>query len=138
MAYKQITFDEQVLPGDKLLFKFSFSDVFYVVRPTEQDLFNAANEASSFNAARVKYGLIPSIIGESGTVEGSVTEASTPNEIADDIRQRFANFKTVRGVQISEVDKDVFELKPSIPTTITFAAIAVIFVVILIFFLKLD
>lgn len=144
MAYKQITFDEQVLAGDKLKFYFSYSEILPVGKVSEQDLLDAANQAASFNVATVNYSTITdllSLFGEKGTIEGTVTETTTANQIADDIRAQIANFKNTRGAQVTEVDKESFsvsDLSPNIPTTITFAAIAVIAIVILVFFMKLD
>lgn len=141
MAYKQITFDEQVLPGDKLAFKFSFSLIVPGFRPNEQELLDATNQAASVNLSKVTYDTLNhlfSLFGESGLIELTVTEATTPNAIADDLRAQLANFKNTRGAQISEVDKDVFSIKPDVTTAVTFGAIALIALVILIFFLKLD
>lgn len=144
MAYKQITFDEQVLPGDKLSFKIAFSLIVPGFRPNEQELMDALNQAASVNLSKVTYSTLEhlfSLFGESGTVDLTVTEPTTPNQIADDLRQQIANFKNTRGAQILEVDKDTFsasDLSPNVPTTITFAAIAVIAIVVLIFFMKLD
>src|SRR5712692_2314452 len=104
MAYKQITFDEQVLSGDKLSFKFEFSLVFPGFRPNEQELLDAANQVASVNLSKVSYNIsehLLSLFGESGTVDLTVTEATTPNEIADDLRHQFSNFKNIRGVQIN-------------------------------------
>jgi hypothetical protein len=141
MSYSQITFDEQVLPGDKLRFYFSFSVIVPGFRPSEQEMLDATNQAASVNLSKVTYDTLNhlfSLFGESGEIDLTVTEATTPNQIADDLRAQIANFKNTRGVQISEVDKDKFSVTPSPTTAITFGAIAIIAIVVLIFFLKLD
>ena len=111
----------------------------YVVKPTEAEVADAANQAGSFNVIRAQYDLLPHLFGESGTIEGVVTETTSPNQIADDIRANLANFKTVKGIQILEIDRDDGTLPPSntsIPTSITTASIAIIVVVIGVLILK--
>lgn len=143
--YVPIPVDQTVYPGDRLQFKFGFYDILYVYAPSEDEVAQAANQAASFNVILAKYNTIQGLLGESGVIQGVVTETTTPNQIADDIRAQLANFKTVKGIQIPEIDKDdgkgedssIFSA-PKVTTTITTAAIAVIFVVILVVFLKLS
>lgn len=142
--YKPISFDQSVYPGDKLLFKFSFYDILYIYRPSEGEILGAVDQAAGVSVVKVSYATVPSLLGESGTIELMVTEVTTPNQISDDIRQQLANFKTVKGIQITEADKDdgksddgIFSA-PKITTTITTASIAIIFVVIAIIFIKLS
>ncbi len=136
--YQPVPVDSNLNAGDKLQFKFSFFDLLYIVKPTESEIAEAANQASSFNVTRARYDLIPHLFGESGTIEGIATESTTPNQIADDIRHQLANFKMVKGITINEIDKDdgKTDTSPKLTTTVTTVAIAVIFVVIAVIVLK--
>jgi hypothetical protein len=143
--YQPISFNQNVYPGDKLRFKFSFYDILYIYRPSEAEISQAVDKAASVSVIRTNYSSVPSLLGESGTIEVQVTESTTPNQIADDIRHQITDFKTVKGVQITEVDKDdgkgedggIFSA-PKVTTTITTVSIAVIFVVIAIIFIKVT
>ena len=136
--YQPIPVDSTVNAGDKLQFKFSFFDLLYVTSPTEAEIADAANQAGSFSVIRARYDTIPHLIGFSGTIEGTVTETTSPNQIADDIRHSLSNFKTVRGITINEIDKDdgKSDNSPSIPTAITTASVAIIVVVIAVVIFK--
>lgn len=137
--YRPIPVDATVNAGDKLQFKFSFFDLLYIVKPTESDIADAANQAASFNVIRAQYDLIPHLFGESGSIEGVATETTSPNQIADDIRHSLSNFKTIKGITINEIDKDDGSVPPSatsVPTAITTASIAIIIVVLGVLVLK--
>jgi len=135
--YRPIPVDSAVNAGDKLQFKFSFFDLLYVTSPTESEIADAANQAGSFSVIRAQYDTLPHLIGFSGTIEGMVTETTSPNQIADDIRHSLSNFKTVRGITINEIDKDDGSAPPTnIPTAVTTASIAIIVVVLAVVIFK--
>src|SRR6266852_2520289 len=109
MAYQTIPIDQPVNKGDKLQFAFSFFDYLYVITPTEGELATSADKAPSISISKVSYTHLSSksILGESGTIEGIVTEDNTyPTDIMEGIKNAWTqDFKTVTGVSIDSVSK---------------------------------
>jgi hypothetical protein len=134
MSFSPIPFSQSVNPGDKLQFSFCFYDIH---RPSESDIINAL-QGIDIDISTVSYNLIPGLSGDCGTITGTVNNSTTPDSIASDIISALQKFSTVVNVSITEVDIDHFTLAPSIPTTVSLAAIAIIAIVILVVFLKLD
>lgn len=142
MSYKPITFDETLHAGDKIQFKFTFTDL--ILRPTSDTLLQAIDQVASFNVSTVNYDVLNSIIGitSSGEIQGVVSEDTTGSQLADDIRQIMSGFTTIRGIQIKEIDKDTITIADAVTlptsTTIGLAAVALIAIVVLVLFLKID
>ena len=143
MAYEQIPFDQEVSSGTTLKFRVSFFDYLYLIRPTENELASSANNAPGCEIVSVNYVALSAgnIAGNTTDVIVKTTEDITPQEISQGIKANWtSDFKTVTGVNVSDVQEDKFSvgeglssLIPKVPVTSSIALIAIAVILIVLF-----
>lgn len=106
---------DQTLPAGTLVaIPLSYYSLTYITRLKEGDIVFACADTGNFSASSFSYDLSTAVnaLGQSGVLYGVITAEDDGNDIIQQVKAALNSFKTVVGLNVSEIDAATTTTKP--------------------------
>jgi len=111
--------DQNIPAGSLISLPISYFSLTFVTRLKPSEIVSACADTGNFSASSFSYDYTSGVLSESGVLYGTVSADDDGNDIIQQISRCLNGFKTVVGLNISEIDSASSTAQPTIGETIS-------------------